>query len=97
MTDEVWESIAEAFADDPARAFMLAQVLSQLREQIKKERGSSLIDVLDLGIEKLYPYTDDYSAAYKLYLLSVAGKLKPKDDPTVIVDGLSTRRTMKKP
>ena len=88
MTDEVWESIAEAFANDPASAFILAQVLSQLKELIKKKRSERAIQAIDLGIEKLYPYTDDHKAAYRLYLLSVAGKLKPNHDPTLIVNDL---------
>jgi hypothetical protein len=88
MTDEVWESIADAFADDPAAAFILAQVLFEIRKQIKRGRASTLIEGLDVGIEKLYPFTDDFKAAYKLYLLSVAGNLKPKDDPTLIAKRL---------
>jgi hypothetical protein len=88
MTDEVWESIADAFADDSAGAFMLAQVLFEIRKQIKKGRGLSMIESLDTGIEKLYPFTDDFKASYKLYMLSVAGNLKPKDDPTIIASKL---------
>ena len=88
MTDEVWESIADAFAKDPAAAFMLAQVLFEIRKQIKRGSGATLIEGLDVGIEKLYPFTDDFKAAYKLYMLSIAGNLKPKDDPTIIVKGL---------
>jgi hypothetical protein len=64
------------------------QVLFEFRKQIKKGRASTLIDGLDVGIEKLYPFTDDFKAAYKLYLLSVAGNLKPKHDPTIIVKEL---------
>lgn len=88
MTDEVWESIADAFANDPAFAFILAQVLFEIRKQIKKGRGASVIELLDTGIEKLYPFTDDFKAAYKLYMLSVAGNLKPKHDPTLLVKEL---------
>ena len=88
MTDEIWDSIVESFADDSAAAFILAQVLFQIKEEIKKGRGPSAVETLEQGIERLYPYTDDYNAGYKLYLLSVAGKLKPKHDPTVIVSEL---------
>ena len=89
MTDEVWDSIAEAFDGEPAAAFILAQVLFETRKQIKRGRGSSVIESLDTGIEKLYPFTDDFKAAYKLYLLSVAGNLKPEHDPTLIVEKIS--------
>lgn len=88
MTDEVWDSIVESFADDSAAAFILAQVLCQFKEQIRKGKGAAVVQDLDRAIEKLYPYTDDYKAALKLYRLSVAGKLKPKHDPTLIVKEL---------
>ena len=90
MTDEVWGSIAEAFSKDPAAAFILAQVLSQLKEEIKKGRKQKAIRALEEGIEKLFPYTDAHKASYKLYLLSVAGNLRPQHDPMVIVDELKS-------
>jgi len=88
MTDEIWDSIVESFADDSAAAFILAQVLFDFKERIRKGKGSAVVKDIERGIEKLYPYTDDHKAAYELYLLSVAGKLKPQHDPTVIVDSL---------
>lgn len=88
MTDEVWDSIAEAFENDPAAAFILAQVLSQLKELIKKKRTAKAVEAIDTGIETLFPFTDDYQASLKLYHLSVAGKLKPKHDPTLIIKDL---------
>lgn len=88
MTDEVWDSIAEAFENDPAAAFILAQVLSQLKELIKKNRKAQVIEAIDTGIDTLFPFTDDYRASLKLYHLSVAGRLKPKHDPTIIVKDL---------
>ena len=92
MTDEVWDSIIESFADDSAAAFILAQVLCQFKEEIKKGRESAVVRDLDRGIEKLYPYTDEYKAGLKLYRLSVAGKLKPQHDPTLIVNNLECRK-----
>jgi len=88
MTDEIWDSIVESFADDSAAAFILAQVLWEFKERIKKGHGSTVVKDLERGIEKLYPYTDEYKAGLMLYRLSVAGKLKPKHDPTVIVKEL---------
>lgn len=88
MTGEVWDSIVETFSGDPAAAFILAQVLFQLKEEIRQGRKQSAITTLEEGIAKLYPYTDAHRAAYKLYLLSVAGKLRPRYDPTVIVNEL---------
>ena len=43
MTDEVWGSIAEAFSKDPAAAFILAQVLSQLKEEVRKGRKQKAV------------------------------------------------------
>lgn len=88
MNDEVWDSIVESFADDSAAAFILAQVLYDFKERIRKGKGSAVAKDLERGIEKLYPYTDEYKAGLTLYLLSVAGKLKPQHDPTVIVTKL---------
>jgi len=91
MTDEIWDSIVESFADDSAAAFILAQVLFDFKERIKKGNGSAVVKDLERGIERLYPYTDEYKAGLKLYRLSVAGRLKPKHDPTLIVRELSIK------
>jgi hypothetical protein len=88
MSSEIWDSIVEPFASDPAGAFVLAQVLFQLKEEIRNGRKESAITTLEEGIATLYPYTDAHRAAYKLYLLSVAGNLRPNHDPTVIVNEL---------
>jgi hypothetical protein len=93
MNDEVWDSIVESFADDSAAAFILAQVLSEFKEQIKKGRGSAVAKDLERGIEKLYPYTEEYRAGLTLYRLSVAGKLKPKHDPTNIINELKAGKS----
>jgi hypothetical protein len=91
MNDEVWDSIVESFANDSAAAFILAQVLFDFKERIKKGKVSAVVKDLEHGIEKLYPYTDDYKAALTLYRLSVAGNLKPNHDPTIIVKELNPR------
>lgn len=86
MIDD-WDSILEPFSQHPAAAFVFAQTLFVLKEQIKSgpEGSLSAIRTLEEGIEQLYPYTDTHAAAYKLYLLALQGKLRPKHDPTVIV------------
>lgn len=92
MTDEVWVSIVESFADDSAAAFILAQVLWDFKERIKKGKGSAVVKDLEQGVEKLYPYTAEYQAGLTLYRLSVAGELKPEHDPTMIVSDLKARK-----
>lgn len=91
MTDDIWDSIAESFADNSAVAFILAQVLCEFKEQINNGRGEAVAKELEQGIEKLYPFTDDYKACLVLYRLSVAGNLKPKHDPKLIVAELRSK------
>lgn len=87
MIDSSWDNILEPFSQNSAAAFILAQTLFALKEGIQRgpEGSLSAIQTLEQGIEKLYPYTGTYSAAYKLYLLALEGNLQPKHDPTVIV------------
>jgi hypothetical protein len=90
MFDDLWDSVLEPFGENPAAAFIFAQTLFLLKQAIQSgpEGGLSVIQALEQGIEKLYPYTDAHKASYKLYLFAVEGKLLPKHDPIVIVDSL---------
>ena len=87
MTDDIWDCALEPFAEHPAAAFIFAQTLFMLKEKIRSGPEGTLLVVqaIEQGIEKVYPYTAAHQAAYKLYLLAVEGNLLPKNDPTVIV------------
>jgi hypothetical protein len=83
MTD--WP--VEAFENQPAMAFVFAQCLSILKDNIQKgpEGALKAIEEIDEVIEHLYPYTEIYKASYQLYILAVEGNLKPMHDPTNII------------
>jgi uncharacterized protein YecA (UPF0149 family) len=76
---DTW-NVFEPFSDEPQSAFVLAQILSQLKETIKTNPEEA-ITTLDQAIEELYPYTEIYKAQYKVYQLAVEGKLAPQNDP----------------
>jgi len=77
---DTW-NVWEPFSSDPEGAFILAQILTQLKETIKTDPDEA-VATLDQAIKELYPYTAIYQAQFKVYQLAVAGKLSPKDDPT---------------
>jgi hypothetical protein len=78
---DTWNTVLEPFSNDPASAFVLAQIFSALKETIRTDPDQA-IATLDQAIEELYPYTAIYQAQLKVYRLAVEGKLSPKDDPT---------------
>jgi hypothetical protein len=43
------------------------------------------------SIEVLYLYTDAHKAAVKLYVLSLAGNLKPQDEPLNLINAALKR------
>ena len=90
MIDELWDNVLEAFAEEPAAAFIFAQTLFTLKQAIlnESEGRASVIQALDRAIERLYPYTHSYKASYELYIFAGEGKLLPKHDPITIVDSL---------
>jgi hypothetical protein len=85
IDDETWNDVLELYARDADRAFILAQVLFCLKQTLKKPKGKKTVArALELAIEKLYPYTGYYKASQKIFTTALAGKLKPKHDPTHI-------------
>ncbi len=66
MTDDIWDCALEPFAEHPAAAFIFAQTLFMLKEKIRSGPEGSLLVVqaIEQGIEKLYPYTAAHQAAY---------------------------------
>jgi hypothetical protein len=86
MTDDIWESVLEPYAEDDRAAFILAQTFHYLKETLNNDpKGKALLShALDLGIEKLFQYTEHHKAGFQLYLIALAGNLKPKHDVTEI-------------
>lgn len=90
MTDDIWESVLEPYANDPNGAFILAQTLFYLKQTLKDPKGkASVIRALELGIETLYPYTEHHKASFQLFQIALAGNLKPKHDPAEIARELT--------
>lgn len=87
MTDDIWESVLEPYAEDASAAFILAQTFHYLKETLNNHpKGQAVVaQALELGIEKLFLYTEHHKASFQLYLIALAGNLKPKHDPTQIV------------
>lgn len=79
--EDTWDAVFEPFARDAAAAFILAQILTQLKDTIKSDPDQAVV-TLDQAIRELYPYTKIYQAHYQAYLLAAAGRLSPKDDLT---------------
>jgi hypothetical protein len=79
--EDTWDTVFEPFARDAAAAFILAQILTQLKDTIRADPDQAVV-TLDQAVKELYPYTRIYQAQYRVYLLAVAGQVAPKDDPT---------------
>jgi hypothetical protein len=86
-----FDVVFTVYTDQPIKAFILAQHLDHLKALIESGPQGALlaIVVIDLIIERLYPYTDFRATPYEVYLQAVAGKLRPQDDPRLrdIKDG----------
>jgi hypothetical protein len=76
---DTW-NVWEPFSRDAESAFILAQILSQLKEIIKSDPDEA-VATLDQAIKELYPYTAIYRAQFKVYMLAVEGKLSPDAEP----------------
>lgn len=80
---EGFDIVLTVYADQPVKAFILAQHLDHLKALIQSGPQGALaaIATIDLVIERLQPHTDFWATAYEIYLQAVAGKLRPQDDP----------------
>lgn len=75
-----WKSVLEVYAGHPHDAFILAQLLKQLKEHV--EGGPSgrreTLAQLEFAIRTLHQYTGFNKVSRRLYRLAVAGKLSGK-------------------
>lgn len=86
--DQTWLNILEPeLCKDPAAVECLARLLFSIKKEINS--GSAGVkrasEILSSGIEFMYLYTNAHKAALKLYLLSLAGELKPQDEPLNLI------------
>jgi len=71
--EDLWTSILTPYKFSPVSAFSLAQVLFSLREDIKRGNSELVIAVLSDGIEKLFPFSQQYEASHADYWEAVKG------------------------
>jgi hypothetical protein len=94
--DETWRAILEpALCKDSAAVELLARLFFTLKRAIDSgpegvERASH---TLLRGIELMYLHTNTHKAALKLYVLSLEGNLKPKDEPLHLINAAIERGT----
>lgn len=71
----------------------LARLLFTVKEAIESGHGDleRAINTLRDGIEMSYLYTDEHKLAFKLYMLSLTGHLKPQDEPLTLLNGARER------
>jgi hypothetical protein len=95
LADETtWNIILEpALCQDPAAVECLARLLFTIKKAI--ESGADGVrrasETLSQGIELIYTHTDAHKAALELYLLSLAGDLKPQDEPLRLINAAIER------
>jgi hypothetical protein len=92
--DETWTAILEpALCQDANAVEVLARLLFTIKKAIDngQEGITQASQTLQSGIEQLYPHTNAYKAALKLYLLSLEGNLKPLDEPLHLISAAIAR------
>ncbi|HZH92182.1 MAG TPA: hypothetical protein VEX70_16410 [Pyrinomonadaceae bacterium] len=92
--DESWINIIEPeLCKDSAAVELLARLLFTIKKEINS--GSAGVrrasKILSNGIEVLYLYTSAHKAALELYVLSLAGELKPQDEPLNLINAAIER------
>jgi hypothetical protein len=72
---------------------LLARLLLTLKKAIDSGPEGALCASRTLlrGVESIYPYTDTHKAALSLYVLSLTGNLKPRDEPLRLINAAVER------
>jgi hypothetical protein len=88
IDERTWQAI-----DDPKAAEYIARVLFVIGEMIESgpEGVREASGIILANIESAYLHTEAHRAAVKLYLLSLAGRLKPEDEPLQVIKGAIER------
>ena len=71
--EDLWTSILTPYNFAPVSAFSLSQVLYSLREDIKRGNSELAIAILTDGIEKLFPFSEEYKSAHETFWAAVKG------------------------
>lgn len=92
--DETWTAILEPFlCQDEIAVELLAHLLFTISKAIDSGPEGAILaskTLLD-GIKLIYLHTKSHKAALKLYLLSLEGNLKPRDEPLNLLNGAIER------
>jgi hypothetical protein len=91
---ETWEIILDpVFCNDPGAADCLAHLLFILKKAIASgpEGCMRVINTLEDGIRRVWPYTEEHKLAYELYEIYLSGNLKPWDEPRQLLEGALDR------
>ena len=88
IEDQDWKAI-----DNPVIADLLARGLFILKAAIDRgpEGAREASEAILTNIESAYLHTHEHRAALRLYLLSLTGKLNPKDEPLQLINGAIER------
>jgi hypothetical protein len=92
--EDTWRAILEpSLCEDSAAVEILARLLITLKNAIDSgpEGAMRASNTLLRGIEVMYLYTGAHKAALKLYVLSLAGNLKPQDEPLQLINAAIER------
>jgi hypothetical protein len=73
--EDIWTTILTAYQYAPTSAFSLAQILYSLREDIRRGNAERAIAVLTDGIDKLFPFSEQYKAGHSDYWQAVKGEV----------------------
>jgi hypothetical protein len=92
--NQTWVNILEPeLCKDPAAVESLARLLFVIRREINSGPEGVLraSEVLSDGLSVMYLYTSAHKAALELYLLSLGGELKPRDEPLNLLNAAVER------
>lgn len=88
VDDETWRAI-----NDPVAADCVARALFVLRERIDgtPDGAAKARETIEASIEAAYLHTEAHRCALRLYLLSLTGRLRPRDEPVPLIRGAIER------
>jgi hypothetical protein len=94
VDEDTWRAILEpSLCEDSAAVELLARLLLTLKKAIDggPEGAARASHTLLRGVELIYLYTDTHKAALSLYVLSLTGNLKPRDEPLSLINAAVER------
>ncbi|MET0624280.1 MAG: hypothetical protein ABW250_14950, partial [Pyrinomonadaceae bacterium] len=83
IDEQTWQAI-----DDPKTAEYFARKLFVIKEAIDSgpDGAREASEAILVNIEAAYLHTEAHRAAVRLYLLSLTGRLEPRDEPLQLIN-----------